>query len=730
MPIQKNLVIRALRCYTSVIKTILKQVFKFTFLITLLLGLVIIVSPYWLSDVIRNQAEGYGVKMGTFHRLSWSHFQIDNITWESTDKTLHLNIPRLNCPNPFRIIAYHYLGIPSPAINIKQWSLDIDESKQAKPTQKAAGDAFHLESVKTALKSIQELAHWIPPLSIDNGKLTWNDTKIQLTSIHSNQNTSHIDAQGQAQFFIDGQSTHKLKVDIEFSGDLGWPNLVFKIDKGIFTREDNAFKYELNLTSTLNLQTDEGNAALEATEVTSKDPNQADTNASLETLRAELGYSPQGIDLKNLQIQVEGQQIHAQGKWPWGSKGWSQVFAGKLPDWTHASGKATLARAPVQAIRLLLPGFLRPSGHISANIKLRAGKDLSGNLHIENASTRPLSNLGSIEDIDANLAFKHEKLIVHKLSARIAESPLSIHGHIDLRDFDEIKWHLKIKGDNVPFQRQPGLILRGSPNLNISTQSNGLTTVNGTIELEKSFILVDFASLMNSSEASPDTRPPFFSVHEKPFSKWRLNIQLIGDDFLRVRTPVFEAIISARFTLNGNLQEPFTYGQASIDKGLIMFPFSTFKIQEGTLTIHQNNPFAPEIDVLGTTTTYDYDLRLNISGPPNDPRLIFTSTPALSSNEILMMVSSGKVPNDNVNRGSGNRLAGLGSFLGQSVLTDLGILDPLDNRLEIIVGEYVTEQGSETIKVQYRIDDQWAIIGQYDRFDSYDLDLKWTFYSE
>ena len=492
-------------------------------------------------------------------------------------------------------------------------------------------------------------------------------------------------------------------------------------------------QHHFTLNSQINLDSLEGEIDLEADEIDAdmQEKFSQDEFSAVDTVAINLSFSPQGIELKRTRLQVEEEKLLARGKWPWGPEGWDKVFSGEIPDWTSASATIKLPQTPLRTIRPLLPKVIRPTGEISARIQLKPGKNLSGNLKLIKLSTRPLTDLGSVDDINADIFLKDDQILIEQLEVKIAENTLKVDGQIDIGDLNHPRWDIHVKGDNVPFMRKPGLIIRGSPDITIKTHRRGRTDVTGTVKLEQSFVLVDFASLASSNnEASPETRPPFFSVREPLFAKWKLNVKLAGKEFLRVRTPVFEAIISANFTLNGTLKEPFSYGQATINKGLIMFPFSTFKIQEGTLTINQDAPFEPQVSVIGTTTTYGYDLRLEVTGPPDDPQLIFTSTPALSSNDILLMVTSGKVPNDNVNQGTGNRLAGLGSFLGKSVLTDLGLIDPLDNRLEITVGEYVTEQGSETVKVEYRLSDEWAVIGSYDRFDSYNMDLKWTFYSD
>lgn len=69
-------------------------------------------------------------------------------------------------------------------------------------------------------------------------------------------------------------------------------------------------------------------------------------------------------------------------------------------------------------------------------------------------------------------------------------------------------------------------------------------------------------------------------------------------------------------------------------------------------------------------------------------------------------------------------------FVGKNILSDLGFGGTGDGRLTIRSGEQVTESGRPTYDVEYKLDEDWSVVGEYDRFSQYNLGFKWRIYSK
>jgi hypothetical protein len=89
------------------------------------------------------------------------------------------------------------------------------------------------------------------------------------------------------------------------------------------------------------------------------------------------------------------------------------------------------------------------------------------------------------------------------------------------------------------------------------------------------------------------------------------------------------------------------------------------------------------------------------------------------------MLSSGAVPGDSNAIATTDRARRMAFFLGRNIASGLGLNSGGGNdRLVVRSGEDFTRSGGETIYVQYDLDGQWSVVGEYDRFDAYNGGLK------
>ncbi|QYY35376.1 translocation/assembly module TamB domain-containing protein [Ruficoccus sp. ZRK36] len=455
----------------------------------------------------------------------------------------------------------------------------------------------------------------------------------------------------------------------------------------------------------------------------------------VDSLRVDAAFSPDEITLSQLSLNLADRPLSANGKLPMSEEAWEALISdAQPPKIEDASGTLRLDDVPLSAFSGYLPDVLRSSGTVGLSAELKPGLNWSGQLNVEGVETMPLPQLGSVTGIQAQMQLVQTRLNITRASAQLGGQELAITGTIDVESLEQPRFDLAIKGEQIPFVRSPGLILRGSPDLTVVTDDEDITTVAGSVKLDESFFTIDLTSLTTGGGGGgggggPGRPFPYVSIEDEPLASWRLRIDIEGDEFLRVRTPVFEGMVSADLQALGTMREPMVLGQVLIDQGVVMFPFANLRIQQGNVTIRQDQPDQPIIDITATGRAYGYDLVMRVTGGPDDPQLSFTSTPALEQGDILLMITAGRMP-DSDQRSTQSRLTGLGVFIGNTILVDLGLVDPLDDQLQVYVGEDVTLTGKDTIRVIYRIDEDWAIVGQYDRFDDYTLDFKWTVYSD
>ncbi len=446
------------------------------------------------------------------------------------------------------------------------------------------------------------------------------------------------------------------------------------------------------------------------------------------TLVLQLGRK--SVALPELTTKLDGQAVQASGRMPMDDDRWQQLWRNPAGfDWTTTTARVEIPDADLAVLGNHLPNFVASKGRLRAKVELAPGGKLSGELHLTDAASRPLPPFSTLQEINADLVLHDRILTVQKLSAKLGGEPVVVDGSITLVPGGAPRLALGLKGKNLPLVRNTGLLVRNDIDLQANTDAAGITRVSGLVTLRDCLVLANFGALLPSGQRGVTRQPPYFAVDTEPFRSWPLAVDVRGPRAVRIRTPVFNGLVSAHFQLGGTLGEPRAVGELTVDEASVLFPFATFRVQAGTVRLRESDPFHAVINLNAVSQRRDYQLRLEATGQLPSPHVVLSSTPALDAEAVLLMVMTGQPPNsDSTISSAGQRLALLGAYLGRGVFQDLGIGG--EDRLEISAGEQVSQQGRETYDFEYKLDKRWSLTGEYDRFDSYNAGLKWRVFTE
>jgi translocation and assembly module TamB len=120
---------------------------------------------------------------------------------------------------------------------------------------------------------------------------------------------------------------------------------------------------------------------------------------------------------------------------------------------------------------------------------------------------------------------------------------------------------------------------------------------------------------------------------------------------------------------------------------------------------------------------------MEITGTAADPLVAFSSSPPLEAKQVLLMVTAGELPRNEITYGGAQRAARLGTYLGQSLINNFGGEGADADRLTISTGERVSRQGRETYNIEYQLNDRFTAVGEYDEFDAYNAGVKWRMFA-
>lgn len=459
---------------------------------------------------------------------------------------------------------------------------------------------------------------------------------------------------------------------------------------------------------------------------------------TLEGLDVALTGDASEVRLEKLAVNIEGQAVRANGRLPIADGKWREWFAQPLA-WVQrgAEGRLEVPDAEVAALARFFPVFVAPKGRLQLDVSYRAG-ELGGSVRIHDAATRPLGPLGVLQEISADIALAGRSLELRSVTAHSGGQTVTLSGKVALPEAvethasvaDGLKYDVLLKGENLPFVRQTGVLMRGDVDLKLTSPARGAPTVAGTVRLRESLFLSDARALLPGGARTKARTPPYFAVEAPPYDAWQLDVAVEGESFLKLRTALFTGVASAKFRLGGTLSDPLLRGEVTLDEGAVKLPFATFAVQEGRVTLGPEHDHEPQVWFVGAVRRLNYDLRMEASGPASAPRLVFSSNPPLESGQVLLLVMAGEAPHDEITYTDRQRMARLGTFLGQSLLASFGGDSEASERLSITTGESVSRRGRETYGIEYRLSDRWSLTGEYDEFDDFNAGVKWRIFSK
>lgn len=449
----------------------------------------------------------------------------------------------------------------------------------------------------------------------------------------------------------------------------------------------------------------------------------------MESIAIEVELSKGEAVLKTGGFEVEGQRVRLSGSLPISKDFWlSLTNQPTPPDWTQGQASLQIAGAKIAPFQRYLPAALRPQGLLDADLSWRPGHGVGGSLKLRDAATLPLPAIGPIRDIAAAVRFEGLQATLENFSGALGDEPVLVTGAIALPENGLPRFEFNLRGTNVSLVRQPGMIVRADLDLQLA-RTNGAPRLTGRMTLRDSVFFQDL-KLMRGKARQTELRYPFFQIDHPALSDWKLDVQVKGDRFLKARTPWFRGVTSADFQVGGTLGDPIAPGFIRVDSGVAQFPFGYLDVSTGRASVSLDKPHTVELNVAASGSAFDYSVTLNVEGALEDPRVIFSSSPSLNSQQILLMLSAGQIPREDMHLTSQQKAARVAMFLGKDLLSRLGAERDKAERLSIRSGENVTDQGRLSYSLEYRLSDRWSAVGEYDRFSAVNAGLKWKFYSK
>ena len=330
-----------------------------------------------------------------------------------------------------------------------------------------------------------------------------------------------------------------------------------------------------------------------------------------------------------------------------------------------------------------------------------------------------------LNDASIRLDFTENQINLHEFKSGLAGGTIGASGTIKFAKITEPVFDLKFVSDKALVKQDDNITVRLSSDLKIVGPLNA-GTLSGTINVTKSRFFKDIDVLPIGLPGRPAPQPPaeptVISFPNPPLRDWKFDVAIkTSDDFL-IQGNLADGKATSDLHLGGTGKAPWLEGSARIKKLTASLPFSKLEINSGNVYFTQDAPFVPKLNIVGTSTIRDYNVRVTIIGTASAPQAIFSSEPPLSQSDIVSLLATGTTTKDLT--GDSSALAGRAAFLvvqkyyRKWFKKDQPPPDKTDdsffNRTQFDVGAIDPKTGKQAVEVKQPLSDHFSLIGGID----------------
>jgi len=260
------------------------------------------------------------------------------------------------------------------------------------------------------------------------------------------------------------------------------------------------------------------------------------------------------------------------------------------------------------------------------------------------------------ENVFARINFTGEQVTVVRLDGQLNGGTVTAKGGFKIADGEPRDTDLSAEATNVYFDYPFGLRTLSNFGLRLK-QSGQQFTLGGSVKIQEgSFrelvtIEGNLLSYLNRG-AAEDTA----GLERNPYlERTRFDVSLRTDSPLLVRNNLAKAGVNVDLKLAGNYYEPALLGRVTLEEnGELYFSERSYTVDRGVITFTNERKIEPIFDILARTRVASHDVSLLIAGGgPEKISTTLTSDPALSEQDVLALLITGKSPEDYKNSDTG-----------------------------------------------------------------------------
>jgi len=341
--------------------------------------------------------------------------------------------------------------------------------------------------------------------------------------------------------------------------------------------------------------------------------------------------------------------------------------------------------------------------------------ELRGELEVHEGLMRLGSGMPTADRLEARLLFDGTNLEIGSLTGDLGGAPFTLTGSADLSGHEPaLAFHLE--GTDLLLFRSREAKVRADTDLELTGPLSALVA-KGKVELTDGRFepSTDFLDFRRGSSARGARGFQLFRLRDAPLRDLSFDIELSARESFRISNTVVKGSVRPDLHLSGTGLVPVLTGTVYLERTLMKLPSTSLELTSGTVLFRPESPFLPEVEAQGRTRMLGYSIKAAISGPFDSPEIMLTSTPPMNQENLLLLVLTGRLPNDPDQTDPLATVNTVALYVATDTLarwfTDEGPMneDSLANRFEFVSGREVSRSGVESVEVAFRITNKEGI---------------------
>ncbi len=349
-----------------------------------------------------------------------------------------------------------------------------------------------------------------------------------------------------------------------------------------------------------------------------------------------------------------------------------------------------------------------------------------------------VADLPRVENLAAELTADRHELALRSLTGELGAGRFAAHGSLQQKGallveaLDDAALELRLDGTDLMLFRGAGAKVRATAHL-LASGTLRSVAVAGNVVLGRGTKYVRRISMLpalGSHEAAAASEgfdlprlPPGFG------DRISLDVAVTTREPVDVRANVVDADIDVAAHLRGKGSAPRLEGTISAHRGKLRFPGANLSVENALLTFTRSEPRVPELVVNATGRRLGFVIKMSVTGRYDRPEVQLTSVPTLPPRDLIVLLTTGQLPSTLAERGAAGNARFVGGYLAQEVFeqyfgsesTERG--ESAFDRLKIESGREVSQNGVESVLIEYELLPRFSVQVERDAYEDYNLGL-------